>query len=199
MLKALFRGKKEEEMSPKHVKAILPLIKQGIALVKKAAEIKIKLVELNARLLPWADELRELTKLQTATFKSEIGTAVVKFSESLAWDEKDMPRIKRAAGPLFSTLFHEIPQFSLNMDAIPEIKRKLGADFEKLVILTPTYKHTPALKDILCDGDSQVGKELREYIRIEPGKPVFGYEEIVKAAESVPSAPLRERKSKGAA
>lgn len=199
MLKALFRGKKEEEMSLKHQRAIVPLIRKAVGLVKLASALKVRLAEVNEKLLPWAEELREVTGLQTSTFRCAAGTAVVKFSETIAWDDRDMIKIKAAAGPLFSQLFHEIPRFSLNMDAIPEIKRKLGADFDRLVVLTPSYKHTPALKDALCDGDSQVGKALRDYIKVVPGKPTFSYEEAVKAAESVPSTPLRERKGKGAA
>lgn len=199
-MKAMFPRKREEELDLRHAKAIMPLIKQGLDLVKKIAALKIKQADVNAKLLPWAEELREVTKMVSATFKSEDGAVVVKFSDSLVWDEKDMPRIREAAGPLFSTLFHEVPSFALNLDAIPEIKQKLGKDFDRLVVQRSNFKHTPELKKILCDGDSVTGKKLRDFICIAENKPVFSFEEPVTVAELDAVRPtVAEGKKKGKA
>lgn len=198
MLKALFRGKKEEVMSPKHVKAIMPLIRRAIAIMKKTAALKTELLEVNARLLPWAEELREVTKLTFSTFRSEAGNATVKFSESICWDDKDLPRIKAAAGPLFSQLFDEEVSFAVNTECVPEFEKRLGADFGRLVARQSRYKHKAALRDILCDGDNQTGKKLRKYIQIVPGKPSFSYEEAVKEQAEVQSSKPKAQ-SNGAA
>ena len=178
MVKAVVRGKKEMEVDAKIAGKIRMCIRQGLVLKRKIELAKAALEVNNERLLPFAEDLRVTTQLTSSTFRSEDGEVTVKFSEALAWEEKDMPRIKAISGPLFTTLFHEIPMFAVNSEDIPEIQRKLGKDFERLVSQQSCFKHTPALKDILTN-ESTLGTKLGNYILVKPKAPSFGYTEAV--------------------
>jgi hypothetical protein len=175
---AVLARKKEQAVGDqKKADKIRRLICQALALKKKMEAAQAKLIATNAALLPFAEDLRETTGLQTATFKVDEGQVVVKFAERIGYEEKDMPGIKAALGPVFAQAFHVVPSFAVLPESIPEIKKKLGADFEKLVLVQETYKHTDVLKAFVTDGDSEIGKKLRQYVTITPTKPAFSYEE----------------------
>lgn len=182
MLKAVLRGKKEEEITDrKKAGKIRMLIRLGIGLKRRIALAELKIKDVNEALLPFAEDLRTTTGLTTATFRSEDGDVEVRFVEFLAWDEKDMPSIKAALGPVFSRYFHEVPVFSVNPEDIPEIRERLGKDFNRFFRVQATYKHTPDLRDLLADGDSPVGEKLRALVRLEQKKPSVRYDESVAA------------------
>jgi hypothetical protein len=188
MLKAVLRGKKEDDVNPKHAAKIRPLIKKGVDLVKRLAQTKIAIEENNARLLPFAEDLRETTALSFSIFKSDQGMVTVKFSDVIVFEEKNIPKIKKILGGNFSKMFTENVTYSVNQENIPKIKERLGSDFELYFAETKTHTHTKELRALLCDGDSKEGKKLRDFVSIEPKKPTFGYEETVKAAVAA-SAP----------
>lgn len=179
---AVYARKREEEIEdPRKAAKIRGLIRQALALKRKMETAQAKLAETNAALLPFAEDLRTITGLQTATFKADEGTVVVKFAEKIGYDTKDMAKIREVLGPVFAQVFHVVPSFAVAPESIPEIKKKLGADFDRLVKVQETYKHTDALKAYVTDGDSAIGKQLREYVTIEPCKPSFSYEEAAAA------------------
>jgi hypothetical protein len=184
MVRAVLRGKKEEAVSPKIAAKIRPLIKKGVTLITRLAQTKIAIEENNGKLLPFAEDLRVTTGLGFSIFKSDAGEVTVKFGDAINYSVKDMPKIKKILGPLFPKMFHEVPVFAVSLADIPEIKQKLGRDFDRLVSQDASYTHTKDLRELLCDGDSAVGKQLRDLVRIEEKKPSIGYEAPAVAAFS---------------
>ena len=178
MVKALIRGKKEVEMDAKSAISIFKLIKNGLGLKILMAISKAKLEKNNEKLIPFAENLAESTGLKSSTFKTELGSVTVKFTDGISYDEKDMPKIKKALGPLYTKMFTEIPMYTVNPDDIPEIKNKLGEDFTRLLGEQPSYKPTLELRKLLCDADNERGKKVREYVSIVNNKPTVTYERV---------------------
>jgi len=185
MVKAVLRYKKETTVPARDAKPILGLIRKGLFLKKQIEKAKALTEENNVKLMPFAEELASSTGLKTATFKSSDGSVTVKFTDEISYEEKDLPAIKRALGPLFSQMFYEQKFFAVNQEDIPEIREKLGPDFKRLVSEQATTKHTPALKDLIANGDNQTAKTLRKYIFIEPKKPQVAYAANEKEAAAV--------------
>lgn len=186
---AVLERKREEEIEdPRKAAKIRGLIRQALALKKKIETAQAKLLTTNEALRPFAEDLRTITGLQTATFKVDEGQVVVKFGEKIGYEAKDMQYIKEILGPVFAQAFHVVPSFAVVPENIPEIKKKLGSDFDKLVKVQETYKHTDALKAYVTDGDSVIGKKLRSYVTVEPCKPSFSYEESAAARAAASKA-----------
>lgn len=176
-VKAVLRGKKETPLDPKQSGRIRPLIRNGVKLKKQGETAKGKLEQNNARLLPYAEDLRETTGLSTATFKSPDGTVTVRFTDAITFDEADIPKIKGILGPRFDRIFTSTPFCAVNETDIPEIKKKLGKDFDRLIAVETSFSHTKELRELLCDADDPLGKRLRKYVNVQAKKPVFSYEE----------------------
>jgi len=173
---ALTRGRKEVSVPKGHDRKIDAIIRKGLQLKARLVLTREAIETNNDRLIPYAEQLAGSTGLKSAVFRGSQGTVTVKFNERIVYDEKDMAKIKTALGPIFSQMFHEVPSFAVNPEDIPEIKEKLGADFDRLVQQQATFKHTMELAGLIADGDSETAKRLRDFISIETKKPTVSYE-----------------------
>lgn len=180
MVKAVGVRKKELSVPAKNGSRIARIIKRGLQLKQRLEETRQSIEKNNQILLPHAENLTAKTGLKSAVFKGDEGMVTVKFSESISYDEKDMAAIKEILGPIFTQMFHEVPSFAVNPEDIPEIMKRLGKDFNRLVKVQTTHKHTKSLLDILSDGDSEIAKKLRVHIMIEANKPSVSYESITE-------------------
>ena len=178
MVKAVGTRKKELPVPQKNGNRITGIIKRGLQLKRRLEETKQNIEKNNQILLPHAENLTVKTGLKSAVFKSEEGMVTVKFSASILWDEKDMAAVKEILGPIFTQMFHEVPSFAVNPEDIPEIMKRLGRDFNRLVKVQTVHKHTKSLVNLISDGDSEIAKKLRTHIMIEAKKPSVSYESI---------------------
>jgi len=176
MAKALVKGNKEVDVLRKDDRAIISIIKKGIALKSRLETIKQEIQGNNDRLLPFAEELSETTGMKNAVFKSVDGKVTVKFSDSINYNEKAMGTIREILGPQFGRLFTRETSYILNIEDIPEVKKRLGKNFEHLVREESVHKHTKLIRDFLSDGDDETSKELRKFVSIEPRKPAVNFE-----------------------
>lgn len=172
--------KKKLPVPTKNGNRIASIIRRGLNLIQKLEASKQAIEENNKQLIPHAENLTEKTGLKQAVFKSEDGKVTVKFGENISYNDDDVAKIKGILGPIFGQMFHEIPGFAVNIEDIPEIKKRLGADFGRLVAEQKTYKHTPDLLKLIADGDSDIARRLRDVIRIEAKKPSVKFETLVK-------------------
>ena len=180
MVVAIDKGKKELEIPGKNRLRIAQIIKRGIQLKKSMEGVRQNIEKNNQSLIPHAENLAEKTGLKSAVFKGIEGTVTVKFTETIRYEEKDIGTVKEILGPIFTQMFHEIPSFAVNPENIPEIKKLLGKNFDRLVHIQATCKHTKALIDILSDGDSEVSRKLRDFVFIEPRKPSVSYDPVTE-------------------
>jgi len=176
MAKALLKGNKEVDVLKKDDRAIIGIIRKGIALKRMVERNGQKIEENNQRLLPFAEELSGSTGMKSAVFKSADGKVTVKFTDSINYEEKAMGTIKEILGPLFGRFFSREASYILNIEDIPEVKKLLGKNFERLVREESVHKHTKIIRDFLTDGDNETAKELRNFVSIEPKKPSVDFE-----------------------
>ena len=176
MAKAVLRGNVEADVLKKDDRAIISIIKKGIALQSRSNKIKQDIEENNKRLIPYAEDMAGTTGLKQAVFKSADGKVEVKFTDSINYEEKAMGTIREILGPLFGTFFTRITSYALNVEDIPEVKQRLGKKYRKLVREESVHKHTKRLRDLLSNGDDQVVKELRNFVSIEEKKPSVKFE-----------------------
>ena len=165
-----FRGK-ELEIPKKNSQKIDRIIRAGVALKKRLAEVQAAIDRNNELIIPHAENLAAISGQKKVAFTSREGYVEVRFSDSIVYNEKDMKKIKELLGPIFDQAFSRETVYALNLTDIPEVKRLLGKDYEKLVKEQTWHKHKKYLRDMLTDGDSEVGKKLREVILISPNKP----------------------------
>jgi len=176
MAKAVLRGNVEADVMKKDDRAIISIIKKGIALQSRLEKIRQDIEGNIQRLLPFAEELAGTTGLKQAAFKSADGKVDVKFNDSVCYEEKAMGTIREILGPLFGSFFTCTMSYSLNVEDIPAVKRKLGKKYARLIRETPVHKHTKRLRDLMSDGDDPVVKELRNFVGIEVKKPTVKFE-----------------------
>jgi len=172
--------KKEFDIPTKTARKIAPIIKNGIHLKQQQGLIKLGLEENNRLLIPHAENLAGISGQKKIGFKSPDGMVEVTFSESLIYNEKDIPKLKKILGPLFEQVFSRETTYAVNVVDIPEIKELLGKKYESLIKEQSSHKHKPKLRDMLSDGDSETAKKLRDVITIEPKNPAVKYETVVK-------------------
>lgn len=173
---AFGKGKKVISLPEKTGRKIAGIIKRGLALKAKTAQMKAEIEKNNASIIPFADKNREVTGLKSAVFKSDDGKVNVKYTSTVVYEEKDMPKIREILGPAYPLYFNEVPGFVVNGEDIPEITKKLGADTDRLVHRHNMISHTPRFVELLCDGDSKLGKQLRDLAYIRPNTPTVSYE-----------------------
>ena len=172
--------KKEFEVPTKNARKIAPLIKNGIHLKQQLGLIKIGIEENNKLLIPHAENLAGLSGQKKVGFKSHDGMVEITFSESLIYDEKDIPKLKKILGPLFEQVFSRETTYAVNVIDIPEIKKMLGKKYDSLIKEQTIHKHKQKLRDMLSDGDSETAGKLRNIITIEPKNPAIKFETVVK-------------------
>jgi hypothetical protein len=170
--------KKEYPVPTNNARKIAAIIADGIRLQEQLAQIKAEIEKNSQLLIPHAEHLSGLSDQKTVMFRSEDGQATVKFGDQLIYSEKEVAKAEKILGPLFDQAFSRETSFAVSILDIPEIEKKLGKDFDRLVKKQTTHKHKPKLRELLADGDSQIGMKLREVIVIEATKPSVKFEKI---------------------
>ena len=170
---------KEFEIPTKNARKIGPCIKKGVQLIARAKTILNEIEENNKLLIPHAENLAGISGQKKVGFKSPDGIVSVIFSDSLLYEEKDIPKIKKILGPLFDQVFSAETTYAVNMVDIPEIRKLLGKDYETLIKEQTSHKHKTKLRDMLSNGDSETSKALREIVIIEAKKPAVKFETVV--------------------
>jgi hypothetical protein len=168
--------KKKFDVPTKNARKIAEIIRDGVKFMKNLEVIKGKIEETKQRIIPYAENLAGISGQKTVAFKSVDGQVKVVFGDQIIYKEKDIMKIKAILGPLFDTAFTCTTTFAVNLVDIPEIKKKLGKDFDRLIQEQKTHKHKQKLRDLLSDGDSEVSKQLREVILIEAKSPSITFE-----------------------
>lgn len=176
MVTALTRGKKEVDVPQKDGRVIDNLINKGLQLKTRLEVTKEAIEANNGKIIPFAEELAGSTGLKSAVFRGSKGTVTVSFRDGIVYDPQDMDAIKSILGPVFTQMFHEVPSFAVNPEDIPEIRKRLGKDFDRLVQVQASYKHTKELTDLISNGDSATAKEVRKFVTIEAKKPTVSFE-----------------------
>jgi len=167
--------KQEIPIPKKNADKIGRIIRDGIRLRQQLETIKQAIEANNQRLIPYADNLVAISGQKSVAFKSDAGIVEVKFGDVIKYFEKDMPKIKTVLGPLFDQAFSTETSYAVNITSIPELKIRLGKKYDELIKEQATYSHKKKLRDMICDGDSELTKELRKLVFIEAKKPSISF------------------------
>ena len=170
--------KQEVPIPKKNADRIGRIIRDGVRLRTQLETIKQAIEKNNELLIPHAENLAGVSGQKSVAFKSDIGIVEVKFSDAIKYLEKDMPKIKEILGPLFDQVFSTETTYAVNMTSIPELKKILKKKYDELIKEQDRYSHKKKLRDLLCDGDSEMTAELRKHVYLEPGKPTISFTEV---------------------
>lgn len=162
---------KEIDIPAKTSQKVDRIIRAGVALRKRLNEVQQAIEANNLLIIPHAENMAGISGQKKVGFQSKEGFVEIRFSDNIVYRESDMTKIKVILGPVFDQAFSRETAYALNLTDIPEIKRLLGKNYDQLVKEQTIHKHKKKLRDMLCDGDSETSKKLREVILIEPNKP----------------------------